>query len=374
MAQAAAESAQWVHEEFAAGRALQGAGDLDGAKAAFGEILAKLPQHTDSLIMLASIAYQQGEDIQAGAYLDRAIKIYEAILGPMPKLTTARGPLVNLLLAQGRREEAENHAANLEFQVRPVRAEPKEFLRRLRLGRERGLPPILLNTLPKTASESIWNKLAEGLTLGQGHISLGLFPDCCLLPFRVEAIAEGGFIAKEHICPTPFNLATLAEKGLNHVVCNVRDPRQATLSWAHFVKDDVSMRMIAPIWRKIVPPASLPKSDFGAYLDWCIDNYLPLVIDFVSGWMEVEKDEAQPVRVLFQTFEDFRSDPDQYFARILEFYEIDPALFVKEAEAETVHLRRGETDEWREVFSAEQKKRAWKLIPNEMAERFGWTA
>lgn len=363
---------QKAQETFVQGRQQQASGDLSQAKRAYGEVLALIPHHADALTMLGSIAYQEGDDLQAEAYLERAIAIYGAVVAQMPGQLRARGPLVNLLLARGRIEEAQSHADALELPVNPVRATPQEFMRRIRFGRENGLPPILINTVPKSASESIWNRLAEGLYMGQGHISLGLFPDCCVLPARVRFAQQGGFITKEHIAATPYNLAALSQNGLSRVVCHLRDPRQATLSWAHFVRDDVSMRMMAPIWRKIVPPASLPRDDIEAFVDWSIDHYLPHLVDFVRGWIAVEQAPDAAVQVLFMTFEQFRTAPESYFEQILSFYDIDPAAYRSDAEAKVVHLRKGQVDEWREAMSSAQRKRAWKAIPKDMAARFGW--
>ena len=290
----------------------------------------------------------------------------------MPNLARVHASLVNSLLARQRRAEAESSVGGLELPINPIRATPEEFLRRRARGIQQKLPAMLINAVPKSASESIWNKLSEGLSLAQGHLSIGLFPDCCLIPFRVRTAAEGGLIAKEHISATAFNLETLAQSGLNRMVCHLRDPRQATLSWAHFVRDDVSMRLMAPIWRKIVPPLSVPKDDLARQIDWSIDNYLPLLISFIRGWIEADEDPAQPMRVLFLSFEEFRVDPDAYFDRVLAFHDIDRALFAADSEAEVVHLRKGLLDEWRGVFSAAQQKRAWDAIPPELAERFGW--
>ena len=363
-----------VEQEFRAARQAQANGNLDQAKRQYGDVLARIPHHAESMTMLASIAYQQGDDTQAEAYLDRAIDVYQAVLERMPNMVRVRAPLINLLQARGRLAEAEAEMPRLELRLNPIRATAKEFTRRRRLSTDRGLPAMLINTLPKTASESIWNKLAEGLGMAQAHISLGLFPRCTLIPIRVGAAMEGGLIAKEHLTASPFNIKTLSDHGLTKMVCHLRDPRQATLSWAHFVRDDVSIRMLAPIWRQIVPPAAILKGHFPKLIDWCIDNYLPLLVEFLVGWTNLEKQTPSPIDVLYLSFESYRTAPKDYIQSVLAFYDIDPKLFSPEAESDVVHLRKGEIDEWRQVFTISQQERAWSLIPAELADRFDWRA
>ena len=361
-------------EAYEIGRRLQAAGDLEQAKKHYGQVLLRIPHHAEALTMLASIGYQQGDEVQANAYVDRAIDIYRRVVVQMPENLNVRAPLVNVLLARGQRELAERYIKDLMLPLNPIRATPQEFVRRRKTGIERGLPPILINTLPKSASESIWNRLAEGLNMAQSHLSLGLYPDCCLVPARVKSAAEGGLIAKEHIPATDYNLQQLAEHGLKKAVFHVRDPRQATLSWAHFVQSDVSMRLMAPIWRKVVPPADVLKGDVADVVDWSIEHYLPLAIDFMRGWTDLRDREDRSIEVLFLTFEQFRTDPEGYFAAVLDFFELAPERFAADAEAEVVHLRRGLIDEWREAFTPAQQKRAWAKIPADMAESFGWSA
>ncbi|MGF1608634.1 MAG: tetratricopeptide repeat protein [Kiloniellales bacterium] len=359
-------------EAFEAARRFQAAGDLDQAKRHYGQVLINVPHHAEALVMLASISYQQGDDVQAEAYLERAIGIYRHVVTHMPENLGVRAPLVNSLLARGRRDEAEHYIRVLKLPLNPIRATPQVFTQRRKDGIARGLPAMLINTLPKSASESIWNRLAEGLGLAQSHLSLGLFPECCLVPARLQSAASGGLIAKEHLPATPFNLQQLAQHGLTKVVFHQRDPRQATLSWAHFVQSDVSMRLLAPIWRKTVPPADILKGPFPALLDWCIDRYLPIAVDFIRGWTRLGDDPTQPIEVLFLTFEQFLSEPERYFERVLDFYGIPREVFAAEAEAEVVHLRRGLVDEWREAFTPAQQERAWRQIPPELAEAYGW--
>lgn len=363
-----------LDEIFGHAKQHQSAGDLDQAQRLYGQILARVPIHAEALTMLGSIAYQKGDNIQAEAYLDRAIEVYQAVLEHNPAAVVARAPLVNLLLARNRLADAQALMPDLDLQVNPIRASAAEFAQRREAARERGLPSILVNTVPKSASESIWNRLAEGLQLSQCHLSLGLFPDCCLVPARLRFASAGGLIAKEHIPATPFNLRQLEAHGFDRVVFHTRDPRQATLSWAHFVLDDVSMRLMAPIWRKIVPPKEVLDAGLEPVIDWSIEHYLPLLVEFMAQWLAVRDDPSQNIAVLFRSFETFRVDPDSYFQPLLEFYGLDPAIFVADAEAEVVHLRKGLLEEWREVFSEGQKRRAWRKLPASLIELCDWTA
>ena len=361
-----------INAAYVEARGEHAAGRIDLAKRLYGEILARVPHHAESLTMLGSIAHQEGDAIQAEAYLDRAIRIYRAVVEQMPNHLKVRAALVNLLLARDQADEAEKHVVDLDLPFNPIRATADEFAGRQKSAIGRKLPVMLLNTMPKSASESIWNKIAEGLEMPQAHLSMGVFPDCCVVPRRVAAAGRGGMILKEHLMPTPFNLRVLASAGVDRVVCHVRDPRQATLSWAHFSRDDVGWRLMGPIWRKVVPPVGGAMGDLGEQIDWALENFMPWIVRFAEEWKKVQDDEAAPVKVMFTSFEDFREAPADYFDRVLDFYGIDRSLFAAEADAEVVHLRKGEKDEWREVFSTGQRKRAWGMLSGPLADAFGW--
>ena len=363
---------QAVDQAFAQARASHAAGRLTDAKAAYERVLTMAPGHPQALTMLASICYRLGSDSQADAYLDRAIDIYRAALNESPKMQRLRAGFINLLLARDRVAEAETEIRSLLMPLVPMRADPDEFERIRKNGREKNLPPIMVNTLPKTASESIWNKLARGLGAAQCHVSIGLFPDCCAIPSRVHQLAEGGASSKEHLPATAHNLATLADAGIRRMVMHVRDPRQATLSWAHFVKDEVGKRPLGPLWRKIVPPADVLGCPMKEQLDWHIAHYLPRVVRYIGEWLAVADDPGNDVDIAFMTFEAFKRDPTEYYGKVLDFLDIDRQAFEAEAEAETIHLRKGKTDEWRGVFKPIQRDRASDKIPREMAERLEW--
>jgi hypothetical protein len=347
-------------------------GEREVAREAFEKVVQLAPQHFQALTLLGSLSYQIGDDLQAEAYVDRAIELTRAAAKRHPQDMGLRASLANLMTARGQREEAEQIICGVELPIYPVRATQEEFEARIADATARGLPSILINTVPKSASESIWNRLAEGLGLAQGHISVFLYPDCSVVPSRAAFAARGGLIAKEHLRASEHNLSILAEHGFRRIVFHLRDPRQVIVSWAHFVRDDVSMRLMGPLWRKVVPPHAVLTADLPTLLDWCIDHFLPLLLEFVDGWRKVAADDASPFQVRFLSFERFLDDPQGYFDEALAFLEIDPARFRAEAETESVHLRKGEKEEWRAVLSKGQMARAWKQIPAELAEEQGW--
>ena len=353
-------------------RGHQLAGELDQARALYLRVLRASPNHPDALTLLGSTAYQLGDDETAAAHVDTAIRGYRRMLIGAPDNPALRAQLANLLLARDRRAEAETVIDKAMVPFNPVRSSQAEFDARRRDARARGLPGMLINALPKSASESIWNRLAEGLGLAQGHISLGLFPDCLTIPYRARELGRGGMAAKEHLPATPHNLSVLARSGVDRVVVHVRDLRQATLSWAHFLEGDVRKRLLAPLWRKTSPAAAFFDEPFEVQLDWHIDNYLPIAARFIEQWIDAGEAPDCGVAVKFLTFEAFKDDPDCYMDAILAFYGIATEGFRHDAEAEVVHLRKGAVDEWRGVFSAAQAARAWRQIPPRMAERFAW--
>lgn len=355
-------------------RQVQSTGDLKTSREMYEALLQHIPSHADALTMLASIEYQEGNDIQAEAYVDRAIDLYLAVLKQDPGQVVARAGAINLMLARDRVDEAVRASDQLNLQINPIRSDPMTFDARRVASRGKGLKTMIFNTIPKSASESIWNQVADGLGMAQCHLSIGVFPNVMMLPTRLKYAEAGGIIDKEHIAATDFNIQRLKAAGIDRVGFQMRDPRQATLSWAHFVKDDVSMRLLGPLWRQIVPPADILRGEFEALLDWCIDKYLPRVVDFMMGWWHLANDPDGAIKAKAFSFETFRTEPDRYFAEFLDFYGVDPALFdkAKAEKADVVHLRSGKTSEWRDVLSADQRDRAWKALPKELTEAYGW--
>ncbi len=363
-----------VNDALRAAFALLEAGRVEDARQLFEQIRLSAPEHPTALTMLSVVHFRLGEKALGEAYLQQAIETYERHLEKAPRDPGLLAPLVNLLLAAGRETEAEQRSRQLELELNPIRATAEEFCRAWRHAKARRLPLLLLVTVPKSASETIWNRLARGLGLPQTHLSLGLFPHCCLIGSRLRQATAGGMTSKEHILPTRHNLEMLQSYGIDHLIVHLRDPRQAVLSWTHFVIDDVSRRRMGAIWRSTVPPRSVLDGGFASVLDWSIEHVLPRYVDFARRWATLADGPSGRLRVRLLSYERFLEDPDGYVDEVLEHFSIPERLYDRRAAAAaaSVHLRKGRRDEWRDVFTRRQRQRADALLDAELCARFGW--
>ena len=102
----------------------------------------------------------------------------------------------------------------------------------------------------------------------------------------------------------------------------------------------------------------------------------------IVDWLDASELSWFKPEILFTRYEDFVEDEEAFFDSILEFYGIDKSLwtFVPFApkphenpmfEGE-YHFRNARTDEWRDVFTREQRDRANGMMPKRLLLRFGW--
>ena len=144
-----------LDDAFRTARRHQASGKLEDARHIYERILAQVPVHAESMVMLASVLYQNGDNVQAEAYVNRAIGVYRQIVEQQPESLRARAPLANLLLARGRKDQAEAQLAGLDLPLNPIRATREEFNRQRQQAIAAGRPSLVINTIPKSASESI---------------------------------------------------------------------------------------------------------------------------------------------------------------------------------------------------------------------------
>jgi hypothetical protein len=245
--------------------------------------------------------------------------------------------------------------------------------RRLVGARERGLPGLLFNTMPKSASMFIGHSLSRSLDapLVPIAITTATLRDH-VVPRWAEALARGGAVCQEHLPADEHNLAALGRAGIAKVVVHVRDPRQATLSNLHHIAnnfDEMVTIMRSP------PPPDYRAWSISKRADWLLESYFPELVHWVEGWIAAQRDPGNGIEVLFTTYEDFHDDQSAVLRQIVDFHGIAPPELAAEGGVEkdrTTHFRRGRKDEWRETFSPAQQTAMWERMPRGLSERFGW--
>ena len=242
-----------------------------------------------------------------------------------------------------------------------------------RYRRRRATPGILLCTLPKSGSTYIHHALTTGLgkeilRAGGG----GLFPNQAIPNESLNELNRRRAVYLVHCEPSRYNKIEISNR-LERMIVHVRDPRQAILSWAHFIPHVV--RFVDPVQGLHY---GLPRKffdwNFHSQLDWQIDNFLPKFVNWVRQWYETSGDPSFETRILFTTNELLAQDPSEFFARILGFYGIDRDLFSEPHPpvSGALHVRSAKPDEWRTVFTQEQALRASSMLPSELCTFFGW--
>ncbi|MDX1401170.1 MAG: tetratricopeptide repeat protein, partial [Kiloniellales bacterium] len=161
------------------------------AEALCDEILTHDSDDTQALMYLGSAAYQRGQDIIAEGYLEQALAVSSDRLQKYPNDAAALMTRANILLAQGREEEAIVHLRKLDLPLIPQSGPHERFFQRFQSGIERGLPTSLVAGSPYSGAEGLANYLAMGLNIAIGPLTAGFFPHAQILPIRMMAAAQG---------------------------------------------------------------------------------------------------------------------------------------------------------------------------------------
>ena len=268
-----------------------------------------------------------------------------------------------------------DHAVDLYYQRRKSLAEHKAYLEAgIAAGAwpdegtqaaqesaiDRGIPSILLVTLPKSGSIFLWTAIARSLTLPMFRIALSRGPtDEEAVPGLARVFAKGGLCAQQHLTPTKENIDILRSNRVNRILLHIRDPRQAAVSWWHY-----NLRI----------GASRVQERSQAEIEEHLWNaYFVHAANWVTKWIEIA-DNCRDLSIMVSTQEQMAGLEADLVKRMINFYDIPAESYSLENvdRSDAVHFRKGAQDEWLSFFSGEFKKRSEKLVPNRIAERFGW--
>jgi hypothetical protein len=163
---------------------------------------------------------------------------------------------------------------------------------------------------------------------------------------------------------------------------NVRDPRQALLSWVDHLNRTQQSRDAPTQEELFFKLKYCPQDYFSKSITEQINHeiesgFLPKAIKWIEGWLDAEENPSFYPKILFTQQEELVTNPKALFESILKFYEIETTKFTFPEPPkflEGTHYRKGRTDEWREVFTPEQIEKASSLMPARLLDRFGWKA
>jgi tetratricopeptide (TPR) repeat protein len=354
--------------------------------------------HEDALAILRGLAEAHPNDVdiltakgQCEAHAKdyaAAHRSFEAALAcaeePTPLLLTSLGIVRSGLGQHHAAVNAFHHALYIELEQAAKRWGIAQHLQSFREdladmewnSRARRIAsPIFVATLPKSGTKHIEDTLCRALGVKPIDIACGgYFPRLLINQGTIQrALRLGGGIVVGHLAPAPENLS-LVKYFTDRIVVHLRDPRQALLSYAHFLPA-VLNELDPPSASVHEIPADYLQRPFEQQVDWLIDHYMPMQIEWMRGWIEVAKIGRGGLRIMFTTFEEFHADPRQFYRDLLGFYGVADQMDDIDVSARrgVRNFRAGETEEWRSVFSPAQAARATDLIPEEWFSRFGWT-
>ncbi len=234
--------------------------------------------------------------------------------------------------------------------------------------------PLVIATLPKSGTVHMRDTLRRALDLQSVDI-----PDGGYFPRRLvrqgairRALRLGGGLIIGHWESAPENLSLFGYY-TDRITVHLRDPRQALLSYAHFLPG-VLKELDPPTAAIYKLPSRYLELSLTQQLDWLVGHYMPLMIEWIEGWLQAADQQAQGLQIKITTFEQLRANPQKFYSDLLAFYgHTSPSEdFILGAQKGTHNYRSGLVEEWRSVFSDSQASAATSLIPKTWFSRFDW--
>lgn len=250
----------------------------------------------------------------------------------------------------------------------------QEQMRQANLAQKR--PSILLATLPKTGSAYLEMALGNMLRMPAIQATLARFPNDYLLPEIVRRLAEGGIISQSHLDARTENLDLLHEAGLRQIHVHVRDPRQATVSWAVWMAGEITgvnshKRYLSDPFQ----PVDINGESEAWRMEWYAGNHYPACIRWIQQWVQAaERDRRFTISIT--DHEELKADRVGTLRKILATFGLDPDLATQDTtlapKAGVAHYRQGSNDEWRMKIPAHVQEWMNAMLPVGLKQRFGW--
>ena len=210
---------------------------------------------------------------------------------------------------------------------------------------KRGLGPILIACMPRSASATLSYTLGGALGIPVVHLSAGRFPDQFLVPSWLDMFLEGGAITQDHFPACDFNIGVLRARGLRDLFVLARDPRAAARSQVHFLARDRGDED-EPLELRIERE--------------CVANFIP----WLQGWIDCATDPDTPFRIHWLTYRDVCRDMAAILRPISKILgTAHPALAAyaecRAIEEVRMHFVTGDDRAWRAEVGEQTRERLW---------------
>jgi hypothetical protein len=217
---------------------------------------------------------------------------------------------------------------------------------------KRGLPPILIACMPRSASATLTYTLARALDIPVLHISAGSFPNHFLVPSWLNMFLEGGAITQDHFAANDFNLGVLRGRGPRDIFVLIRDPRAAARSQVHHLargRDGGAEPLARRIERQ------------------CSENFIP----WLRAWIDCTNNKKLPFRIHWLTYGEVCRDPGAILRKIAGVLGADNKTIAAFANAhslreERMHFVDGHDDAWRRELGSSSRDLLWQACTAEM--------
>lgn len=243
---------------------------------------------------------------------------------------------------------------------------------------------IIIDAIPKSGSTYITEVLRSGL----GYTRTNIFPTKTVTDNKFHTIREfyskSNRIATQHLRAPNSNSEPGAHLGppilpegqlnkyTDRKVVHFCDPRGVLLSLVHYVNLHKDISQVYPN-----RPEGYYNLSLEAQIDWGIDNFLPRIVTWMQEWIDYkDKQDASKhgLKILFTTYDELVQNELDFYQKILKFYSIPPQNFtfnppVKE---QMNNFRKGDPNEWRQVFTEKQKQKIATIVPDKLLQRFNW--
>lgn len=227
---------------------------------------------------------------------------------------------------------------------------------------------ILVATLPKSGTAWIDGNLRTAARHGTRRPAASIIQSIpsqmVFNSYSLLRTAREGGIHVGHFELGSFNQSLLnkavAEHGL-HVIVQLRDPRQAIVSWIHHENRSYRENEFQREMRKY--PDNYFARTFEERVDYHMEHQFLNLVSWIRGWMALYESPLAR-RCLFLTHEKLSSEPAQYNSKFCDYLGV-PERFVSlshRPKQNELNFRTGTREEWRTSLNAAQQDEMLRIM------------